>query len=651
MRKKLYKAGKFWVASMAGAVIFAGSEIITNSLQVSADETQVSKATDTTVGNNTDQLKNNNGTQEQQSSDANAKQDTDKQSDSSNVTGATIQANGMNGAQLTVQNYASSDGEYHINESGETTWILKDTGEKVTGLVKIGGSLQYFDVNTGIQVKDTLKTITGDTYYFQAGSGNAAIGTAVVNGKLYGFDQDAKQVKGDFVTNSDGKTYYFDKSGNTLSGLQPINGQLYYFETDGQVRKGAAEPVVVDGVEYYLDKTDGHATIGNKEQFHEELTIQNSDYTEHNQLAEVNQQSIDNVDGHITADSWYRPKDILVNGETWTASQSTDRRPLLMGWWPDKATQTAYVNFMIDQGLLQKAKEAVNVDQTTLNDDVQKIQVAIEKRISAENSTDWLKTLMNTFVKSQSQWNSTSEKATGTNDGFQGGWLTYQNSDQTTWANSSYRYLNRTLKNQLGQIKNTNDSNAIGGYELLLANDIDNSNPAVQAEQLNWLYYLLNFGSISNNNANANFDGYRVDAVDNVDADLLDIASQLMKEIYGTNKNDSNANQHLSILEDWAYEDFQYIADKGSNQLTMDFKTQVQLVSSLTADPYQRDSMQRFLEWNNINRSVDNTEDTQVPNYSFIRAHDSHVQDIIAKIVEDLYPGANGLTPTAEQMA
>ncbi|MFR8245393.1 MAG: glycoside hydrolase family 70 protein [Streptococcus sp.] len=30
----------------------------------------------------------------------------------------------------------------------------------------------------------------------------------------------------------------------------------------------------------------------------------------------------------------------------------------------------------------------------------------------------------------------------------------------------------------------------------MLANDIDNSNPAVQAEQLNWLHFMMNIGSI-----------------------------------------------------------------------------------------------------------------------------------------------------------
>ena len=63
----------------------------------------------------------------------------------------------------------------------------------------------------------------------------------------------------------------------------------------------------------------------------------------------------------------------------------------------------------------------------------------------------------------------------------------------------------------------------------LLANDFDNSNPAVQAEQLNWLHFMMNFGSIVANDPTANFDGVRVDAVDNVNADLLQIRIWLLQ--------------------------------------------------------------------------------------------------------------------------
>lgn len=84
---------------------------------------------------------------------------------------------------------------------------------------------------------------------------------------------------------------------------------------------------------------------------------------------------------------------------------------------------------------------------------------------------------------------------------------------------------------------------------MLLANDIDNSNPAVQAEQLNWLHYIMNIGSILGNDPSANFDGVRIDAVDNVDADLLQIASDYFKEKYRVADNEANAIAHCQSLK------------------------------------------------------------------------------------------------------
>ena len=138
-----------------------------------------------------------------------------------------------------------------------------------------------------------------------------------------------------------------------------------------------------------------------------------------------------------------------------------------------------------------------------------------------------MRTSINQFIKTQPGWNSSTENSSY--DHLQGGQLLFNNSkgdtgNRTSHANSDYRLLNRTPTNQTGTRKYFKD-NSIGGLEFLLANDIDNSNPAVQAEQLNWLHFMMNIGSIMANDPTANFDGLRVDALDNVDADLLQIAA------------------------------------------------------------------------------------------------------------------------------
>ena len=60
--------------------------------------------------------------------------------------------------------------------------------------------------------------------------------------------------------------------------------------------------------------------------------------------------------------------------------------------------------------------------------------------------------------------------------------------------------LNRTATNQTGTINKSvldeqSDPNHMGGFDLL-ANDVDLSNPVVQAEQLNQIHYPMNWGSI-----------------------------------------------------------------------------------------------------------------------------------------------------------
>ena len=57
------------------------------------------------------------------------------------------------------------------------------------------------------------------------------------------------------------------------------------------------------------------------------------------------------------------------------------------------------------------------------------------------------------------------------------------------------------------------------------------------------------------NDPTANFDGLRVDALDNVDADLLQIASDYFKAAYGVDKSEANAIKHLSYLEAWSAND------------------------------------------------------------------------------------------------
>ncbi|WP_367301226.1 glycoside hydrolase family 70 protein [Leuconostoc carnosum] len=431
-------------------------------------------------------------------------------------------------------------------------------------------------------------------------------------------------------------------SGKTVKNIEEIGGKTYFVGDDGKVKKNFT--VIVDGQVMYFDKESG-ALTSNHKQYKEGL----SDITnEHNAAYSLENDNFTQIDSYLTANSWYRPKDILKSGTTWTASTDKDSRPLLMSWWPDQQTELSYLKYMQSAGFLA---EDVNLSENNSIDDLtaaaMDVQKNVEAKISLSGNTDWLKEDMNQFVDSQSNWNISSESK-GT-DHLQGGALLYGNSDMTPDANSDYRLLNRTPKNQTGQISATNDQ---GGYEMLLANDVDNSNPIVQAEQLNWLHYMMNIGSITKNDSTANFDGYRVDAVDNVNADLLQIAGDYFKAAYGTDKSDANANNHISILEDWDNSDPDYVKKHGNEQLTMDFPMHLALKYALNMPIDMRSGLEPAIKTSLVNRSQDATENEAQPNYSFIRAHDSEVQTVIAQIIKDkINPKSDGLTVTPDEIA
>ncbi|MBJ7654348.1 glycoside hydrolase family 70 protein, partial [Weissella confusa] len=537
----------------------------------------------------------------------------------------------------TASKIPSVTGKYQFDAKTKTYTFTGKDGQPVTGLVYANNVLQYFD-ETGHQVKGQYVTIAGHVYYFDPDSGAAQTGANQIDGKMVGFKSDGSQITSGFSKDKAGNSYYFDKSGSMVTGLQTIDGKTYYFDKDGHLRKGYS--TIIDNQLYYFDLKTGASVSTTTSNFKSGLTSQTDDTTPHNSAVNMSKESFTTVDGFLTAESWYVPKDIQTSATDWRASTPEDFRPIMMTWWPTKQIQAAYLNHMVSEGLLSSDKKfSATDDQTLLNQAAHAVQLQIE----------WLRTTMHNFIKSQPGYNVTSE--TPSNDHLQGGALSYINSVLTPDANSNFRLMNRNPTQQDGT-RHYNTDTSEGGYELLLANDVDNSNPVVQAEQLNWLYFLTHFGEIVKNDPSANFDSVRVDAVDNVDADLLNITAAYFRDVYGVDKNDLTANQHLSILEDWGHNDPLYVKDHGSDQLTMDDYMHTQLIWSLTKNPDNRSAMRRFMEYYLVDRSKDNTSDQAIPNYSFVRAHDSEVQTVIGDIVAKLYPDVkNSLAPSMEQLA
>ena len=437
------------------------------------------------------------------------------------------------------------------------------------------------------------------------------------------------------------------------------DGKYYYLLEDGSHKKNFA--ITVNGQVLYFDE-NGALSSTSTYSFTQGTTNLVTDFTKNNAAYDSTKASFELVDGYLTADSWYRPKEILEAGTTWKASTEKDLRPLLMAWWPDKDTQVAYLNYMtkaLSNGQETKDVFTLENSQASLNAAAQIIQRKIEVKIAADKSVEWLRQSIEAFVKDQDKWNVNSE--TPGKEHLQKGALLFVNSDLTKWANSAYRKLDQTATSRLANDKIKSGSDA--GYEFLLSSDIDNSNPVVQAEMLNQLYYFMNWGQIvfGDKDKDAHFDGIRVDAVDNVSIDMLQLVSSYMKEAYKVNESEARALAHISILEAWSQNDPYYVDEHNTAALSMDNGLRLSIVHGLTRPVTNKGigarnaSMKDLVNggYFGLSNRADVTSYDQLgfATYLFVRAHDSEVQTVIADIIsKKIDPTTDGFTFTLDQL-
>ena len=601
VRYKLHKVKKHWVtlavASAALATIVGGS-VATSSL-ASAEETNHSDASPstTTVGENTNPI---------------VEKEVTATNDLANTSNATTTDRAALTTDKPAENLAQPSAGVTTNEAAttqakpETNLATDVTAKPVADEV----------ANAGVAVANTEKSKE---------LSESEIKAAV------SLDNIKKE--------SDGKYYYLLEDGSHKKNFAiTVNGQVLYFDENGA-----------------LSSTSTYS-------FTQGTTNLVTDFTKNNAAYDSTKASFELVDGYLTADSWYRPKEILEAGTTWKASTEKDLRPLLMAWWPDKDTQVAYLNYMtkaLSNGQETKDVFTLENSQASLNAAAQIIQRKIEVKIAADKSVEWLRQSIEAFVKDQDKWNVNSE--TPGKEHLQKGALLFVNSDLTKWANSAYRKLDQTATSRLANDKIKSGSDA--GYEFLLSSDIDNSNPVVQAEMLNQLYYFMNWGQIvfGDKDKDAHFDGIRVDAVDNVSIDMLQLVSSYMKEAYKVNESEARALAHISILEAWSQNDPYYVDEHNTAALSMDNGLRLSIVHGLTRPVTNKGigarnaSMKDLVNggYFGLSNRADVTSYDQLgfATYLFVRAHDSEVQTVIADIIsKKIDPTTDGFTFTLDQL-
>ena len=344
--------------------------------------------------------------------------------------------------------------------------------------------------------------------------------------------------------------------------------------------------------------------------------------------------AINNINGYLSYTGWYRPYGTSQDGKTWYPTTVADWRPILMYVWPSKDVQVKFIQYFVNHGYENSnygltAGSVKDLSENTasikLNEVAQNLRYVIEQHIVVAKSTSQLANDINNFITTIPELSASSELPYGQ--------VIFVNNDNTSYADSKYRLMSRTINNQTG---NDND-NSDNGYEFLTGIDIDNSNPVVQAENLNWEYFLLNYGKLMGYNPDGNFDGFRIDAADHIDADVLDQTGQLMDDMYHMKGNPQNANNHLSYNEGYRSSAARMLNKKGNPQLYMDYVGSI--LGNVLGRANNRDTISNLITGSIVNRQNDVTENEATPNWSYVTNHDSRANLINGLISKD-HPGA-----------
>ncbi len=558
---------------------------------------------------------------------------------------------GTDGARYTNQFYTNWGHTYYFGADGArwdnkfyTNWgnvyyFGTDGARWDNRWMNAWGNKYYFK-SDGARATNEMVNIDGATYYFD-GQGIMKHDYFVTQkGKVYYFGQDGKEYRDRFYTNW-GHTYYFGTDGARYTN-QWSPDKKYYFGDDGAALKLYGK--IVNGKLSIYDATSNELL----------KTLDSGDWE--NLAYSFDSSSINNTDGYLSYAGWYRPYGTSQDGKTWHKTTVSDWRPLLMYVWPSKDVEAKYIKYFVNNGYTSTdygltkdnvANLSQDTDSATLNKYARNLRFIIEKSIAINKSTGPLANDINKFMTTIPELSAKSELPVEYSNGYvpdhsgsiDDNQLVFVNNNSsnqakgnTSYADSNYRLMNRTINNQ------TNNDSSDHSPELLVGNDIDNSNPVVQAENLNWEYFLLNYGKLMQYNANGNFDGFRVDAADNIDADVLDQLGQLMNDLYHTKGNQINANSHLVYNEGYHSGAARMLDGNNNPELYMDAGYFYTLENVLGRNVDKRDSISNLVTNSIVNRANDVTENTATPNWSFVTNHDQR-KNVINQIIIDNYPG------------